>query len=78
MSDIIQQIIGAVIAIAIALAGAVAYFWGTNWLLDRFLSIDQRDRRRDRPAATMSAARSGRGCSCSRRCCSSRCISSIR
>ena len=38
MSDIIQQIIGAVIAIAIALAGAVAYFWGTNWLLDRFLS----------------------------------------
>ena len=38
MSDIIQQIIGAVIAIAIALAGAVAYFWGTNWLLDRVLS----------------------------------------
>jgi alpha-glucoside transport system permease protein len=38
MSDIIQQIIGAIIAIGIALAGTVAYFWGTNWLLDRFLS----------------------------------------
>ena len=37
MSDIIQQIIGALIAIAIALAGTVAYFWGSNWLLDRFL-----------------------------------------
>jgi alpha-glucoside transport system permease protein len=33
--DIFQQVFGAVIAIAIALAGAVAYFWGTNWLLDK-------------------------------------------
>ena len=38
MTDIIQQIIGALIAIAVALGGTVAYFWGTNWLLDKFLS----------------------------------------
>lgn len=35
--DIFQQVFGAVIAIAVALAGCVAYFWGTNWLLDKFL-----------------------------------------
>ena len=40
MSDILQQMFGAVFAIAIALAGCVAYFWGTNWLLDRFLGTD--------------------------------------
>jgi alpha-glucoside transport system permease protein len=33
----VQQILGAVIAVVIALAACVAYFWGTNWLLDRFL-----------------------------------------
>jgi alpha-glucoside transport system permease protein len=38
VTDIIQQITGALIAIAIALGGTVAYFWGTNWLLDKFLS----------------------------------------
>jgi alpha-glucoside transport system permease protein len=38
MGDIIQQISGAVIAIFLALAGLVIYFWGSNWLLDRFLS----------------------------------------
>ncbi len=38
MGDIFQQILGAVIAILLALAGLVIYFWGTNWLLDRFLS----------------------------------------
>ena len=38
MSDITQQIFGAVVAIVVALAGCVAYFWGTNWLLDRVLS----------------------------------------
>ena len=38
MTDVIQQIIGAIIAIVIALGGCVAYFWGTNWLLDKFLS----------------------------------------
>jgi len=38
VTDIIEQIIGAVIAIAIALGATVAYFWGTNWLLDKFLS----------------------------------------
>lgn len=37
MTDVLQQIIGAAFAIVIALAGCVAYFWGTNWLLDRFL-----------------------------------------
>ena len=40
MTDIIQQIIGALIAIAIALGGCVAYFWGTNWLLDKFLNAN--------------------------------------
>jgi len=34
----VQQILGAVIAVVIALAACVAYFWGTNWLLDKFLS----------------------------------------
>jgi alpha-glucoside transport system permease protein len=38
MADILQQIVGAVFAIGIALAGLVAYFWGTNWLLDKVLS----------------------------------------
>ncbi len=37
MSDIFQQLIGGVFAIVIALAGCVAYFWGTNWLLDKTL-----------------------------------------
>ena len=38
MGDILEQVFGAVIAIALALAGCVAYFWGTNWLLDKFLA----------------------------------------
>jgi alpha-glucoside transport system permease protein len=42
LGDIIQQIVGALFAIAIALGGTVAYFWGTNWLLDKFLSADAR------------------------------------
>ena len=51
MSDIIQQILGALIAIAIALGGTVAYFWGSNWLLDRFLSpANTCHRRRDHHA----------------------------
>jgi alpha-glucoside transport system permease protein len=37
VNDIFQQLIGGVFAIVIALAGCVAYFWGTNWLLDKFL-----------------------------------------
>lgn len=37
MSDVFQQVVGAALAIAIALGGAVAYFWGTNWLLDKLL-----------------------------------------
>jgi alpha-glucoside transport system permease protein len=37
MSDILQQVIGALFAIVIALAATIAYFWGTNWLLDRML-----------------------------------------
>lgn len=55
MGDVLQQIFGAAIAIVVALAACVAYFWGTNWLLDRFLSSDnvqgdaitRRDRLRD-------------------------------
>jgi alpha-glucoside transport system permease protein len=33
----VQQIIGALIAVAVALAVCFAYFWGTNWLLDKVL-----------------------------------------
>lgn len=33
-----EQVLGAVLAVAVALAAAVAYFWGTNWLLDKFLA----------------------------------------
>ena len=35
----VQQILGAVTAVLIALAACFAYFWGTNWLLDRFLAV---------------------------------------
>lgn len=42
MSDILPQIVSGLIAIVIALAGAVAYFWGTNWLLDKYLATDSR------------------------------------
>lgn len=34
----IQQILGACLAVLIALAAALAYFWGTNWLLDRLMA----------------------------------------
>jgi alpha-glucoside transport system permease protein len=34
----VQQILGAVIAVVVALAACVTYFWGTNWLLDKFLA----------------------------------------
>jgi alpha-glucoside transport system permease protein len=40
VGDVLQQLFGAVIAIAVALGACVAYFWGTNWLLDRFLNSD--------------------------------------
>ncbi|MEP7210777.1 MAG: sugar ABC transporter permease [Alphaproteobacteria bacterium] len=33
----VEQILGALIAVAVALAACVAYFWGSNWILDRFL-----------------------------------------
>lgn len=45
-----DQIIGAVIAVVIALGAAVAYFWGTNWLLDKLLLTDN-----GMPAARMTA-----------------------
>lgn len=38
MSDVFEQILSAVFAILVALGATVAYFWGTNWLLDRMLS----------------------------------------
>ena len=55
MGDVVQQIFGALVAIAVALAACVAYFWGSNLLLDRFLNSDdvtgeavtRRDRLRD-------------------------------
>ena len=36
----IAQILNAVLAVLVALAGAAAYFWGSNWLLDKFLKGD--------------------------------------
>src|SRR5882724_6861525 len=36
----VEQIVGALIAVAVALAVCFAYFWGSNWLLDRFLATD--------------------------------------
>jgi alpha-glucoside transport system permease protein len=36
----VQQILGAIIAVGIALAACFAYFWGTNWLLDRVLGTN--------------------------------------
>lgn len=39
----IEQIVGALIAVGIALAACVAYFWGTNWLLDRLLATRATD-----------------------------------
>src|SRR5438552_1710386 len=36
----VQQILGALIAVGIALAACFAYFWGTNWLLDRVLGTN--------------------------------------
>ncbi|WMT88825.1 sugar ABC transporter permease [Pelagibacterium sp. 26DY04] len=35
-----EQVLGAVLAVIVALAAAVAYFWGSNWLLDKFLVGD--------------------------------------
>ncbi|MEO6396727.1 MAG: sugar ABC transporter permease [Devosia sp.] len=34
----VQQILGAVLAVLIALTAAGAYFWGSNWLLDTLLT----------------------------------------
>jgi len=36
----VEQVLSAVFTVAIALAGCVAYFWGTNWLLDKTLASD--------------------------------------
>lgn len=36
----IAQILQALLAVLIALAAAIAYFWGTNWLLDKFLKTE--------------------------------------
>jgi alpha-glucoside transport system permease protein len=52
----VQQILSAFAAVAIALAACFAYFWGTNWLLDRLLGstagtaddITRRETRRSR------------------------------
>jgi len=38
----VEQIVSAIIAVLVALAAAVAYFWGTNWLLDKSLATDAR------------------------------------
>jgi alpha-glucoside transport system permease protein len=44
---VIEQLLGAIIAVAVAVAACLAYFWGTNWLLDAFLGTS---------SATMPAA----------------------
>src|SRR5690349_1151651 len=36
----IQQVLGAALAVLIALAACGVYFWGTNWLLDRLLATN--------------------------------------
>lgn len=36
----IEQVFGAVLAVLFAVIGAVGYFWGSNWLLDKFLKGD--------------------------------------
>jgi alpha-glucoside transport system permease protein len=36
----VQQILGAVLAVCIALAACFAYFWGSNWILDRVLGTN--------------------------------------
>ncbi len=33
----IEQLVGATVAVAVAVAACLAYFWGTNWLLDTTL-----------------------------------------
>ena len=33
----VEQILGAVVAVVVALAACFAYFWGTNWVLDKAL-----------------------------------------
>ena len=37
----LEQIFGAAIAVIVALVAALAYFWGSNWLLDRVLSTER-------------------------------------
>ena len=36
----IQQILSAALAVLIALAACFAYFWGTNWVLDKLVATD--------------------------------------
>jgi hypothetical protein len=48
-------------AIIVGVGGCVAYFWGTNWLLDRVLSGPAASAAK--AARTICAARSGPGCS---------------
>jgi alpha-glucoside transport system permease protein len=38
----IQQILGAALAVFIGVAACFAYFWGTNWILDRLVASDGR------------------------------------
>jgi len=38
----IQQILGAALAVFIGVAACFAYFWGTNWILDRLISSNDR------------------------------------
>ncbi|HEY0919300.1 carbohydrate ABC transporter permease [Devosia sp.] len=42
MGDVVQQVLSAGFAIAVAVAAAGAYFWGTNWLLDKVLASSPR------------------------------------
>jgi len=40
----LEQIVGAIIAVLVALSACIAYFWGSNWLLDKFLATDNSQR----------------------------------
>ena len=40
-AELVSQIVGAAFAIVIAVAACVAYFWGSNWLLDRVLGTSR-------------------------------------
>jgi len=37
----LEQVLGAAVAVIVALLAAAAYFWGSNWLLDKVLATER-------------------------------------